>query len=168
VFDGVKALADDSFATDFRVDNGVPVVVERAMWWPGSFATWQETHTSVGATATSPRWAIATGMVGSPLDHAETYLLVLNRSPHAGQVRVTLLFDNGKMPATRVFSLLPGSRFNVSVGDMFPGAAGRSFGATVESLGTPSLDLVVERSVYSDAGGVRWSAGANALGSPLP
>ena len=44
----------------------------------------------------------------------------------------------------------------------------RRFGAIVESLapaaGGAAAQIVVERAMYSNAGGVDWAAGTNALG----
>jgi len=50
---------------------------------------------------------------------------------------------------------------------MFPSSAGRRFGVLVESLGTTPAQLVVERAMYSDAAGVKWAAGTNALATKL-
>ena len=37
----------------------------------------------------------------------------------------------------------------------------------VESIGATPAQIVVERAMYSDAGGVRWAAGTNALATKL-
>jgi hypothetical protein len=47
-------------------------------------------------------------------------------------------------------------------------SAGRRFGAVVESLGANPAALVVEQSLYSNAGSTFWAAGANALATRLP
>ena len=48
--------------------NGVPIIVERTMWWPGPKwrrrPFWTEAHNSAGATATGTLWALAEGEVG--------------------------------------------------------------------------------------------------------
>ena len=80
---------------------------------------------------------------------------------------MTLLFEDGPT-ATRTFALNPSSRFNVDVQAEFPGAAGKRFGAIVESLGEAPAQIVVERAMYSDAAGGPWSAGTNALAIRLP
>ena len=46
-------------------------------------------------------------------------------------------------------------------------AAGKRFGAIVESLGGAPAEIVVERAMYSDAGGAHWAAGTNALATRL-
>jgi hypothetical protein len=36
------------------------------------------------------------------------------------------------------------------------------------ATGTPAVQLVVESAVYRSDGGVTWSAGSNALATPVP
>ena len=60
-------------------------------------------------------------------------------------------------------NLLANSRSNVSIGDAFPVSNGRRFGVIVESLGTTPAQIVVERAMSSNAGGVLWSAGTAAV-----
>jgi hypothetical protein len=151
--------------------NGVPVIAERAMWWPGPTpASWAEAHNAPGATATGTQWALAEGEQGGPRN-TQTYILIANTSSVAGRARVTLLFEDGSPAAEREFDLKPSSRFNVDPAvafrDLFPRGAHRRFGTIVESLGDSPAQLVVERAVYSDAGGVMWAAGTNALGTRL-
>jgi hypothetical protein len=50
----------------------------------------------------------------------------------------------------------------------FPAAVGRRFGALIESFGASPVPLVVERAMYTSAGGVLWSGGTNALATRLP
>jgi pimeloyl-ACP methyl ester carboxylesterase len=159
-------LADTAVSTVVTSTNGVPVIVERAMWWPGPEATdWAEAHNSAGATSTASRWVLAEGEVG-PASGTETYILIANTSAFAGSARVTLLFDDGTT-VDRTFPLNPNSRFNVDVAAEFPAAAGRRFGALVESLGDLPARLVVERAMYSDAASTNWAAGTNALATGL-
>lgn len=159
-----QALADTAVATTFTSLNGVPVIAERAMWWPGpTSGTWQEAHDSPGQRAPASRWGLAEGEVGGPAN-AETYVLISNPTSIATTVRVTLLVEAGPTE-TRDFTVGAHSRFDVAVQDRFVGLAGKRFGAIVESSSAP---IVVERSMYTDAAGVRWAAGTNALASPLP
>lgn len=159
-------LADAAVSVEVTSTNNVPIIVERAMWWPGSSATWFESHNSPGATEAGPSWALADGEVGGARD-TETYLLVANTSSVAASVRVTLLFEGGA-PVSKTFSVMPSSRFSVDVGAEFPEAAGRRFGAVVESLGSPATPIVVERAMYWNVNGVGWSAGIDSLATPLP
>lgn len=158
------ALANAAVSTSVTSLNAVPIIVERAMWWPQ--ASWHEAHNSPGATATGTRWALADGEAGGP-DGAQTYILIANTGGAQGQVRVTLCFEDGST-VTRTFTLAASSRFNVDVTSEFPAAAGRRFGAIVESLGGSPIPIVVERAMYTSVGGVLWSGGTNALGTRLP
>lgn len=163
-FPGVPGLplANAAVSTTVTSSNGVPLVVERAMWWPGDSSTWHEAHNSAGATVTGTRWAVAEGEVGGARGH-ETYLLIANTSPSAGSATVTLLFEDGTSLA-RTYALPASSRTNVAVGPHFGTAVtGRRFGAVIESTGTTPAQIVVERAMYSGS----FAAGTNALATKL-
>jgi hypothetical protein len=155
-----RALANQSFATLVTVTNGVPIVAERAMWWPDG--DWQEAHVSPGATATASRWAVADGDAVSTV----TCLLIANASAAAGDVRVTLFFEDGST-AQRQYAIGASQRLTVDTRSDFPQTAGRRFGALVEAVGAGPA-LIVERSTYWHANGVFWAGGTNALGVPVP
>jgi hypothetical protein len=161
-------LADTPVSTTITSTNGVPIIVERAMWWPGPPTTWHEAHNSPGATQTGTKWVLAEGEVSGAPTSTETYILVANTSTTSATVRVTLLFEDGTAPAERTFSVLPRSRFNVNVAAEFAQSIGRTFGAVVESLGAAPAQIVVERAMYSNAAGVFWAAGGNALATRIP
>ena len=158
-------LATTPVSTTITSTNGVPVLVERAMWWPATAPEWYEGHNSAGAVATGQKWGLALGEVGGA-DTLQTYILIANTSATSGAVRVRLVFEDGTT-ADRNYTLLGNSRFNVFVNGDFPAAAGRRFGAIVESLGASPVQLVVERALYSNALGLVWAAGANSLGTRL-
>ena len=168
-FPGVPGtpLANAALSTTVRSTNGVPLAVERAMWWPGDSTTWHEAHNSAGSTVTGTRWAVAEGEVGGARGH-ETYLLIANTSARAGRATVTLLFEDGTSEA-RTFTLPDSSRTTVGIGAVFgPAVTGKRFGAVIESTGDTPAQIVVERAMYTSPGGVTWAAGTNALATPLP
>jgi hypothetical protein len=80
---------------------------------------------------------------------------------------VTLLVEDGT-PAQKSYALPPSSRTNVPIALDFPEAQGRRFGGIVDSTGASQAQIVVERAIYGDAGGVVWAAGSNALGTRIP
>jgi hypothetical protein len=80
-----------------------------------------------------------------------------------GDVKVTLLFEDGTTTINTV-AVAGTSRVTVSIRDAFPAAAGRRFGALVESVGATPIPLVVERAMYSNGN----AAGTNVLGTRLP
>jgi hypothetical protein len=167
-FDGgvTFPLADAAVSTTVTSTNAVPIVVERAMWWPGNVSTWHEAHASAGSTETAARWVVAGGQA-LEAPHSDTYVLVANPADAAATVRVTLLFEDGTTPASQTFEVAPQSRFNVDARAAFPSAVGRRFGVLVESLGEPPVPIVVEWAIYSDALGQRWATGANALATVM-
>ena len=85
----------------------------------------------------------------------ETYILIANTSNADGTVQVTLVYDDG---TTSVLTrpIQANSRTNVAVAVDVPEAAGRRFGAVVESIGPHPVQIVVERAMYNDARGVTW------------
>ena len=158
-------LADTAVSTDVIVDNGVGILVERSMWWPGESNTWTEAHNSGGVTSSGTRWALAEGEVGGSRN-TKTYVLVSNPTSTSATITATLLSEN-QAPETRTYVVGANSRFNIALGeaDFFPNAVGRRVGLIVESDGVP---IVVERAMYSDAGGLQWAAGTNAVATRLP
>ncbi len=166
-FPGIgKALADQALSATLTSLNGVAIIVERSMWWPRPSPTWVESHNSPGTTTTGTAWAVAEGEVGGTRG-TETYLLVANTSDFPGSARVTVVIEGG-VPQSATLALPPTSRTNIHVTEsMFPGVTGNRFGAVIESLGGTPAQIVVERAMYSDANGIRWSAGSNAIATRL-
>lgn len=167
-------LRDAAVSTTLTSVNGVGIIVERSMWWPGpTAATWQEAHNSFGATATGTKWALAEGELGGTRGIA-TYVLVANTSSYAGSARVTLLYEDG-VSQVATYALPANSRTNVDVaeaGRFTPSPAGRRFGVVVESVAATGqvapAQIVVERAMYNNASGVVWAAGTNALATRVP
>jgi hypothetical protein len=147
------------------VDSPIPIVAERAMWWPDQI--WYEAHDAAGATDTGTRWAVAEGEDGGTAN-TQTYILIANTSTYAGGVGLTLLFEDGTQ-VTKSFALNPTSRFNVNVGAEVPEARNRKFSAIIQSVDTGSgvPQIVVERSVYADGAGQTWNLGGSSLGTKL-
>ena len=125
---GNLLLANAALSTTISALNGVPVIVERAMWWPGpTAATWAEAHNSPGSTATGTKWALAEGEQGGARS-VETYYTIANTSPFDGQAKVTFLFDDGASPAEVTIALPANSRTNV-LSDVRPACAASLWGA---------------------------------------
>lgn len=165
------ALADAAVSTTVSAD--IPIVSERAMYWPGPSTTWHEAHNSFGVTETSMRWALAEGRVGGPRGF-ETYVLIANPTTTAAQVRMTFL-RNGAPSTVKVVTVPPTSRFNVYVNELVDGSgtklvSNEEFGALIES--TNFVPIVVERAMYWNAvvnGQLQiWAGGTNATATRLP
>ena len=82
--DRAALLADTAVSTIVTSTNGVPMVVERAMWWPGPARHVARGPQLAGATTTGTRWALAEGEVGGA-NATETYILIANTSASGGR-----------------------------------------------------------------------------------
>lgn len=148
-------------AVSTKVASSVPVVSERAMYWPGNFTQWHEAHNSFGVTETGVRWGLAEGRRGGPRAF-ETYILVANPSAEASVLRVTYLRTDGSTKVVEGLTVAPNSRFNITP-DLAPEG---EFSAMVESVN--GVPIVVERAMYWDAIGQHWAGGTNATAVKLP
>ncbi len=162
VLDDGRPLADA--AMGIRVQADLPVLAERAMWWPGGPATWYGSHNGVASAETCPRWAIAAGEWTAS---TVTYGLIVNAGDVGVSVQVSALREDGP-PLTQPLTVEAGARANIDVTSLFPALYGQRFGLYVEpDHDAPAASLVVEWARYSDVGNQLWAAGATALGSCL-
>jgi hypothetical protein len=154
----------ENAAVATKVESTVPVVVERAQYWPYTPDQWYEGHASAGVTeAFQTHWGLAEGRVGGP-EAWQTYILVANSNPN-GDATVTMRFfrDNGT-PVTKQFLVKANSRFNVAVGsDQVPEITSGAFAVDI----TSDWPIVVERAMYSDVNGQVWGAGTNATATKM-
>jgi len=119
-----------------------------------------EAHNSAGETAAGTKWGLAEGRVGGT-NHAQTYILIAN----PGAQTATFLRTDGTT-IVKTFTIAETSRFNIAVtgpGSSVPELTDESFGAIIES----TQPIIVERSLYTDAGGITWAAGTNATATRL-
>lgn len=169
------ALANTGVAMRVQAFN-VPIVAERAMWWPGSAATWSESHASAGATTPGVIWMSAEGEAGGSRQ-TETYLLVSNpfrQDAWPGQptptetpfVYVRVFAEDGTH-AMRSYPVGWESRVTVPIRQDFPEVDGKRFAMTLHSgfdgRNAFSIPMIVERSMYWNANGEHWAAGTNAV-----
>jgi CSLREA domain-containing protein len=147
--------------------NAVPVVVERAQWWP--HGAWYEGAASAGATASGVEWQLAGGEVGAPRG-ASSYLLIANTGDTDGQAQVRLVFEDGTTAdLPQPVAIGAHSRTTLSLGEVFATAKNRRFGIIVTSVGANPAPVVVELSVYNNTpwngGSLFWGAGTNTVGT---
>lgn len=150
-----------------EVKATLPIVVERAMYWPKNGARWTDGHASAGVTSTGTTWALAEGEFGGSRGF-QTYVLMANPSGTDAAVRMTLLREGeGRQPISLEFTVPANQRLTKSAQD-FAGLglqSGEKFGVVVTSLnGAP---IVVERAMYWNGGGEFWGAGTNETGFKL-
>ena len=122
---GNRALASVSCSMRVRSTNGVPIIVERAMWWPQP--NWYEAHNAPGTTVTGTRWALAGGEVGGaeqPADVRAGRQHVGHRRPGAGDDLLRGRHQRRSRRSTCWPTAGPMSRLR----DTFPSSNGRRFG----------------------------------------
>jgi hypothetical protein len=163
--DAIAGLEAGAIATTLTSINGVPVVAERAMYWPGGYFDYYEGHVSAGSTVTALTWVVAAGE-NAGAANAQTYVLIANTANTAGEATVTVLPDRGftgTVPAPIVVPLPASSRTTVPVTSL-----NGPFGVRVDSGGASAVPIVVEGAVYRSENGQVWSSGSNALATPVP
>jgi hypothetical protein len=155
-------LAATSVAT--RVTSDVPIVVERAMYWPMTPASWNEASNAFGVTETALRWGLAEGRVGGPNGFG-TYILVANPGVAAANITLTILRTTGAT-IVKTLAVPAGGRLTITTGpgSAVPELADESFGATIVS----DRPVFAERAMYSNANNVFWAAGSAATATVLP
>lgn len=155
------ALTDTAVSTVVTSGNGVPVVAERAMWWPGPPAQWLEAHAASASPGAARRWLLPPSAVLT--QGAHSFLLLANPASAETAVEVVFRFEDGT--TQRLARALPAqSRTNVWVNVEVP--ATRLAPASV--LVTADGPIVVERADYWQAEGVPWEGGTATRATPVP
>jgi hypothetical protein len=156
------SLAATAVAT--QVNSDVPIVVERAQYWPGPPSQWYEAHNSFGVVGTATRWALAEGRVGGS-NAFQTFVLLANPGSTAANVTLTFLRTTGA-PIVKSVLVAPSARLTVTTGagSMVPELVDENFGTLV----TSDQPIFVERAMYSNANGVLFAAGSNATATAIP
>jgi hypothetical protein len=141
------------------ITASAPIIVERAMYWPGG--NWIEAHASAGVSQTGVQWALGEGEVGSSRNF-QSFILIANPSSQAASVRLRFMRESGASFTTAAFAVPANSRVTRSAAE-FVGAGqltgSERFGVMVESLN--GVPIVVERAMYWDGGGQFWGGGTN-------
>jgi uncharacterized repeat protein (TIGR01451 family) len=162
--EGDARLHAASMATVVTSDR--PIVAERSVYWPTAEGAqpWGESHTSQGAPAAAPRWALAEGRTGGALNF-HTYVLIANPGSQAAEANVQFLADGGA-PVMRTYVVPAMSRLTVDVTAEASELQDRSFITLIATTG--DVPIVVERSMYWHGAGLTWSGGSNAGATRLP
>lgn len=166
VADESPDLRDTSFGTTVTSTNGVPLVAERAMWWPSDGNGWLEGHVGSGIATPGRMWGLAEGVAAAD-GSSETFALVSNTTPQAGTLKVTALFGDGTAPVEKTVSIKPNGRLTIRARDLLPEVVGRRFSLIVESVGSSPVDIVVDHSIYWNSNGMLWGSGTTAPGTRI-
>ncbi|MCL4846353.1 MAG: IPT/TIG domain-containing protein [Acidobacteria bacterium] len=149
----VPELANASFSTRVESTNGVPVIVERAMYFPSASPGFPGPvgHESGGVTALSTRWVFGEGVTGgvAPNPIFDTFLLLANPGATTARVKVTYAKEGGERFEQTVavdpgLDMPPNSRKTIWVNLDIPGFANAAFSMEVES----DVPILAERAVY--------------------
>lgn len=133
--DDIPGLEATAVSTVVKSNNGVPLAVERTMFWDSmSYGS----HTGSAVDGPQTQWLFAEGSQG----FFDTYVLLANASTTPANVKVTFLREFGG-PVVRDVTVLPTSRLNVFAGDI-PELEDRSFSIVVDS----NIPIIAERAMY--------------------
>ena len=159
--EGSTTLANAAVAT--RVLSTIPVVVERAQYWPNAPSQWNEAHNAFGVTAAGTAWGLAEGQTGR-FESANSYILLANNTNGSATVTIDFIREVD-LPVTKTFTVPANSRFSVGTGpnSNVPELNEERFGAVI----TSTAPIVVERAMYWNANGEFWGAGTDATATPL-
>lgn len=156
----MAALANGSVWVS--VVSDLPIVVERAMWWPHN-QPWYGGHSAPGTSDPQTAWVIPEGGVGGPASES-TYVLIANPSASAVTVELTLVNDAGTT-TTQTVGIGAETRLTLDLAATFGLTAGQ-FSLFVQSLGAPAVPIVVDYSRYSSGDGRIWTTGSTSRAVP--
>jgi autotransporter-associated beta strand protein len=157
------SIPDGPVAT--QITATLPVIAERAQYWPGSFDQWTETHNSFGVTQPGLKWGLAEGRAGGPESY-QTYILLANAGTENARVEILFLGDGDSETPSPISIDVPAQR-RVNIPVFHTGAPddpATTFGAIIGS----DKPIVVERAMYWNVNGEEWAAGTNATATRLP
>ena len=157
---GIKPLASTDVSARINVTNGVPIIVERAMYMSPDDQPFGAGTAAAGVAAPATSWFFAEGATGTFFDE---FILLANGGSTPANVSITFTPEVGAA-VTRPYTVAPNSRSTVWV-DQVPGLGATSLSATV----TSSVPIVSERSMWWPGTGESWreghvSAGATTTG----
>lgn len=162
-FGGVPRLASTDVSAVIEVQNGVPILVERAMYLtPNGGLPFTAGHASAAVSAPAPSWLLAEGSTGPYFDE---FVLVSNPGNTAATVRATYLLASGAT-YTKDYAIPASSRFNIWVDEETIPGAGKALANVALSVRLDVVNgpnVVVERSMWWP--GSTWHETHNVIGA---
>jgi autotransporter-associated beta strand protein len=147
-----------------QVLSTLPVVAERAQYWPLTPDRWVEAHNSFGVTEPAMKWGLAEGRSGGAEGY-QTFILLANPGDEPATVTLAFLADGASLaPVNRTIVVPAERRVTVPAEAPEPSSTVTTFG----TLLTADQPIVVERAMYWNADGQVWAAGTNATATRLP
>jgi autotransporter-associated beta strand protein len=154
--DQIPGLEATATATEVKSDQGLPLVVERTMFWDASHYA----GSSGSAVDTPARdWFFAEGSQG----FFNTFVLVINPNSSPSDVTFTFLRE-ADVPVTKTVTVGANTRLTLDAGSV-PEIVNRSFGISVHA----TQPIMAERSMYFGTTSTRlWSGGTESAGVTSP
>jgi autotransporter-associated beta strand protein len=150
--DDIPGLENTASSVQVRSDRGVPLAVERSMFWD---ATSYAGHTGGAVSQPSTNWFFAEGSQG----FFQTFVLIINPATTATNVTFTFLREN-EPAVVKTMTLGAASRLTLHAGDV-PELVDRSFGIAISA----TQPIMAERAMYFGTTPTRlWSGGHESAG----
>jgi type 1 glutamine amidotransferase len=160
--DKIPGLEAAEFAAAFTSSNGVPVIVERAMYLSTPDQVWAGGHDSAGATSLDTRWFLAEGATGG---FFHTFVLAGNPNATDAELRFTYLRNDGAT-VVRNHTVLARGRLTINVATEDPALEQTEVSTIVES--TNGVKVVVERAQWWPSTAAFWYEGHGSMGTTQP
>jgi autotransporter-associated beta strand protein len=150
--DQIAGLDATAASAQVRSDDGVPLIVERSMFWDASYYAG---HTGSAVDQPQPDWLFAEGSQG----FFDTFVLVINPNATATDVTFTF-FRESEDPVVKTVTVGATTRLTLHAGDV-PDLVDRSFGIAIHA----TQPIMAERSMYFGTTPSRlWSGGHESAG----
>jgi hypothetical protein len=147
----IPELVGQAFST--TIESGLPITVERAMYFNTPGVQWDGGHGAAAVDAPATSWFVAEGYTAGIFD---MFLLLANPGTQATTATVRYLLPSGQV-VSKAYALAPSSRTTVWV-DQIPGLGDTEVSASI----TSPLPIIVERAMYWGQGG--WTDGHASAG----
>ena len=140
--DDIPELKATDVSAVIESTNGVPIMVERAMYISRAGRSFEGGHNSAAVEAPSTHWFLAEGATGAFFD---TFLLFANPNAASATVNARYLLPDGSV-VERTYEVAGNSRLTVGVKGEDPRLAATSVSTVVTS--TNGVPIITERSMW--------------------
>ncbi|MDY6795494.1 MAG: hypothetical protein SWK76_09500 [Actinomycetota bacterium] len=138
--------------------NGVPIVVERPMYFNYN-GVWTGGHCTTGALEPAENWYFAEGTTRPEFDQ---YICLQNPETNKAEVTITYMLEGG-VTEVRTLGVEPESRTTVNVKQVL----GLDKDNSAEVKSTNGVKIVAERPMYFNYKG-KWTGGHDVVGANAP
>ena len=158
--DVASYMPDSEVSTVIESISGVPIFVERPMYWDSGGITYAGGHVATGVTEPATTWYLAEGTTqNSPRQYYEWITIQNPSTTTIADVTLTFMDGGGNTVQTNT-TVGTQSRKTINAADHMPNS--NEVSTTVES--TNGVLIIVERPMYWDSGGIDYVGGHVAPG----